>query len=94
MLLDREAANGATLEIGSGRVGAKQLALDVDGEIANPAGHSDEVLMMAVGPVPYSSRSRRRRSSSTTARTTNPMQSKPPAQYRVRALRSCMLMEN
>src|SRR5438477_41329 len=66
MLLDREAANRATLEIGSGRVGAKQLALDVDGEIANPAGHSDEVLMMAVGPVPYSSRSRRRRSSSTT----------------------------
>jgi hypothetical protein len=37
VLLDCEASNGAALEIGSGRAGAKQLALDVDGEIADPA---------------------------------------------------------
>src|SRR5262249_31750522 len=41
----------ATLEIGSGRVGAKQLALNVDRQIADPAGHSDKVLVGAYRPV-------------------------------------------
>jgi hypothetical protein len=51
VLLDREAPYRATLEIGSGRVGAKQLPLDMDREIADPTGHSDEVLVRAYRPV-------------------------------------------
>src|SRR5947208_960035 len=42
---------GAALEIRPGCVGAKQLALDMDGEIADPAGHPDEVLVRAYRPV-------------------------------------------
>ena len=51
VLLQREASNGAALEIRPGCVGAKQLALDMDGEIADPAGHPDEVLVRAYRPV-------------------------------------------
>jgi hypothetical protein len=37
MLLDRETSYAAALELRPGRVGAEQLALDVDREIADPA---------------------------------------------------------
>jgi hypothetical protein len=42
VLLDRETSNGAALELRPGRVRSEELALDMDREIADPAGDPDE----------------------------------------------------
>ena len=77
VLLDRETSYAASLEIRPGGISAKELTLDLDREIADPAGDPDEVVIgahgrsisiMTAGPFPYSSWSRRRKSSSTTVR--------------------------